>query len=44
MLLSARASLGRSSFQAVLGLALLSFGIVIVYRQIERRIEQIGVL
>lgn len=31
-------------FLAVLGLVLLSFGIVVLHRQIERRIEQIGVL
>jgi hypothetical protein len=31
-------------FLAVLGIVLLSFGIVVLHRQIERRIEQIGVL
>jgi hypothetical protein len=31
-------------FLVVLGLVLLSFGIVVLHRQIERRIEQIGVL
>jgi hypothetical protein len=31
-------------FLAMLGLILLSFGIVVLHRQIERRIEQIGVL